>query len=213
MSEKPKAKRLKTYTASRQGVWVSLSLFTALILYFLYLFSNIPSDEIQSTNNLTLFAVYGITILVLLLVLYFVISNAYRSFLHFYEDGLELERGRSRLFCPWENLKNFGVYHTDNETRYGICFDAKRKPLVQGLLDRLFYGSASDFINLSPFTQIPSRSKGFWKGRAIDVESLRKTELGQDLYQFAPHLFNAEEKPKKLQSDETRFVANNQKRT
>jgi hypothetical protein len=106
-----------------------------------------------------------------------------------YEDGIEIQRGASSFFSPWENMRHFGLYSYAQKNRYGIFLHEKVQPEAQGLVEKLFYGWSSNFIMLNEFVYVPWRWVGFFQGYTVDVSKLRDTEFGRQLLQYAPHLF------------------------
>jgi hypothetical protein len=115
-----------------------------------------------------------------------------------YEDGLELQRGGSRFFSPWENISHFGRHGSGKNSSYGVYLYERVQPEVDGFAEKLFYGWSSDYMALSNLVSIPSRWVSLFEGSKVDTARLVETPFGQDVYRFAPQLFKvSEEKVKR----------------
>jgi hypothetical protein len=101
-------------------------------------------------------------------------------------DGIEMQRGGSRLFTTWENISHFGIKGGGKSQQRGIYLYHKVEPEVTGLAEKLFYGWASDFIPIGQVINLPT-NWGFFR-HDINIERLAETEFGQDVAYHAPHL-------------------------
>lgn len=114
-----------------------------------------------------------------------------------YDEGIELERGGSRLFTKWDNVSHLGIKGFGRNQRRGIFLHERVKPKVNGLIDKVFFGVSTDFIPIGRYVNLPRNWNPF--NRNINTEKLLETEFGQTLYEYAPHLFDdySDMKPKK----------------
>ena len=104
-------------------------------------------------------------------------------------DGIEMQRGGSRLFTPWENVSHFGIKGGGKNQQRGIYLYHKVEPEVTGLAEKLFYGWATDFIPIGQVINLPT-NWGFFR-HDINIEQLAQTEFGQDVAYHAPHLLGS----------------------
>jgi hypothetical protein len=118
-----------------------------------------------------------------------------------YDEGIELERGGSKLFTKWENVSHLGVKGFGRSERRGIFLHEKAKPKVNGLIEKLIFGSETDFIPIGRYVNLPRHWNPF--NRNINTEKLLESEFGQGLYEYAPHLFDdySDMKPKNRLED------------
>lgn len=118
---------------------------------------------------------------------------------HVTEDGIELERGGSRLFTPWQNISHFGVKGGGKNQQRGIYLYSKVKPQVNGLAEKLFYGWETDFIPIGQVIKIPTRW-GFMR-HSINLEKLAQTDFGYDVAYYAPYLLDEVDGKSKKSAD------------
>jgi hypothetical protein len=104
-------------------------------------------------------------------------------------EGIELQRGASRLFTAWDNASHFGVKGAGKSQERGLYLHHKVQPDVTGLAEKLFYGWATDFIPLGQVINLPT-TWGFFQ-QPVNLEKLAQTEFGQDVAYHAPHLLEA----------------------
>lgn len=123
------------------------------------------------------------------------IIEATQTRITFYDDGLELQRGGSRLFSTWENMRHIGAKSRSRNSTYGIFLSNEVQPDNVGLIEGLVYGHSSDYIELSSIIKVPTKNS--WTNRKIDLDKFAQTEFGQDLMRYTPHLF---EKGKKVKT-------------
>jgi hypothetical protein len=132
--------------------------------------------------------------------LWWMIVFSSQSRVTLYDEGIELERGASKVFTPWSNVSHLGVKGFGRNRRRGIYLHTPVSPETKGLVEKLFFGRASDFIPIGRYVNLPTNWNPF--SREIDKDKLLETEFGKDLYELAPHLFGVEEKPKHSLEDE-----------
>lgn len=116
----------------------------------------------------------------------------FQARLTFYDDVLILTKGGSRLTIPYEMMERFEV-RGSKSSRVGIAFIEKIQPEVKGLAERIFYGRKTNFISLDTYVSVPRA--GFFR-RKVNTEKFRETDIGQALYENAPHLFKEKKKDK-----------------
>jgi hypothetical protein len=109
-----------------------------------------------------------------------------------YEEGIELERGNSRVFTSWDNISRFGTKHGGKNQQRGLWLHEDVQPEAGGI-EKLLFGWKTNFISLGQYVNLP-RVTIF--SREIDTDKLLETEFGQSVYEFAPHLFDEEPKLK-----------------
>lgn len=113
-----------------------------------------------------------------------------------FEEGIELERGGSKVFTTWDNVSHLGVKGHGRNQKRGIFLHDKVAPDTKGLVEKIAFGRSSDFIPIGRYVHLP-RVWGIFK-REINTDKLLDSEFGQELYDLAPHLFEEydEWKPK-----------------
>lgn len=104
------------------------------------------------------------------------------------EEGIELQRGGTRLFSPWDNISHFGVNGAGKDQQDGLFLYNKVQPEVSGIADSLCFGWEADFMPIGLVINMP-RHSGFFRP-PINLDKLLNTEFGQDVAYYAPHLFD-----------------------
>ncbi len=119
-----------------------------------------------------------------------------------FEEGIELERGGSKVFTTWDNVSHLGVKGYGRNQKRGIFLHDKVSPETKGLVEKAFFGRSSDFIPIGRYVHLPRIWALF--NREIDKDKLLNSDFGQELYDLAPHLFDEydEWKPKNRLSDD-----------
>lgn len=131
-----------------------------------------------------------------------------------YDEGIEIERGASKLFTSWENVSHLGKNGMGRSVATGLYLHEAVKTQSEGLAERLFFRENSKFIPLGRFMNIPSEWTSFFS-REVDLDKILETDFGKQLFELAPHLFGAEEKTKNqledIQPDELDEIAEQNK--
>ncbi|MGB7342134.1 MAG: hypothetical protein WBC91_24775 [Phototrophicaceae bacterium] len=119
-----------------------------------------------------------------------------------FEEGIEVERGGSKLFSTWDNVSHLGIKGGGKNSRRGLFLHEKVSPETTGLVDKLFFGRSTNFLPVGQFVRLPREWRIF--SRKIDTNKLLNSEFGQELYRYAPHLFEEydEWKPKNQLRDD-----------
>lgn len=119
-----------------------------------------------------------------------------------FEEGIELERGGSKVFSTWDNVSHLGVKGRGRNQRRGLFLYENVTPETKGLVEKIAFGRSSNFLPIGRYVHLP-RIFNLFK-REIDSEKLLNTEFGQELYDLAPHLFEEydEWKPKNRLRDD-----------
>jgi hypothetical protein len=117
-----------------------------------------------------------------------------------YDDGIEIERGASKLFTIWENVSHIGKNGMGRSVATGLYLHEPVKTESEGLAERIFFRENSKFIPLGRFMNIPSEWTSFFS-RDVDMDKILETEFGKQLFELAPHLFAVEEKTKNRLED------------
>jgi hypothetical protein len=132
--------------------------------------------------------------------LWWMIVFSSQSRVTLYDEGIELERGASKVFTPWENVSHLGFKGFGRSRRRGIYLHSPVKPESKGIVEELLFGRESNFIPIGRYVHLPSNWNIF--NAQINTDKLLETEFGQQLYELAPHLFGEEEKPKNQLEEE-----------
>jgi hypothetical protein len=110
-----------------------------------------------------------------------------------YEDGIVVQHGSVYHFSPWENMSHFGRQGDGRNSRYGIFLLEKVKPESGSFLERFCWGGSSNFLELDQeFFDLPKRWLGLFRASVIDLDRLYDSTFGQEIYPFAPQLFETE---------------------
>lgn len=117
----------------------------------------------------------------------------FQSRVEFKDAGMLFVRGGSQLFIPYEDMSHFYVRSSGKNKSIGVKLTHKIKPQTRGIADRIFYGWATDYIDLLPYTKLPTQ--GLFRPK-VDPDKVKRTEFGKVLYEYAPHLFVEDEKRK-----------------
>lgn len=114
------------------------------------------------------------------------------------EDGIEFQRGGSRIFAAWENVSHFGVKGYGKSQRSGIYLFHKIQPEVEGFAERLFFNRETDFVPIGQAISLPVRW-GIFR-RDINLKKLAQTNFGRDVSCYADHLLDEFDKKSKASS-------------
>jgi hypothetical protein len=109
------------------------------------------------------------------------------------EDGIDFYTWSMRGFTSWDNLRDFDFvpatkrYH-EHVIRYEDDIDMDVNPLL-----RLFHfvTVVDNVLPLRYWVHVPHKYISLINGE-MDIERFKQTPLGQDLLQYAPHLFEDE---------------------
>ncbi len=104
-----------------------------------------------------------------------------------YEKGIDWQRSHSHVFTTWDNIDMIGRRNEGDSTTYGVYLHKPVQPEVNSWLDKRLFSAPVDYISLIPTITVPTRFKGI-KGNVIDMPALAKTDFGQDVSRYAPHL-------------------------
>lgn len=148
------------------------------------------------------FFMLGLILLFDAIFLWWAIIFMTQSRVTLFEEGIELERGGSKVFTTWDNVSHLGVKGYGRSQKRGIFLHDKVTPETKGLVEKVFFGHSSDFIPIGRYVHLP-RIWGLFN-REIDKDKLLDSDFGQELYDLAPHLFHEydEWKPKNRLSDD-----------
>lgn len=119
-----------------------------------------------------------------------------------FEEGIELERGGSKVFSTWDNVSHLGIKGHGRSQKRGLFLHDKVTPETKGLVEKIAFGRSSNFLPIGRYVHLP-RVWGLFK-RDINTDKLLDSEFGQELYDLAPHLFEEydEWKPKNRLNDD-----------
>ena len=176
------------------GTLVLMGMSATQIVGMIFLFRGLAMPE-------HIIWLINITIAMLTLTVYFLFIQVAESSLVIYEDGLEWRRGKSYLFAEWKNMRAIVRKNEGDAATYGIQLIKSVDVEINGLLDRFFFGSSTDYIRLTGLVTVPMRWEGFRKGNLIKLEEFAETEFGQDLMHYAPQLFEDEDDEELLEDD------------
>ena len=113
-----------------------------------------------------------------------IFATQYRVFVS--EEGIEMQRGASRIFTSWENISHIGIRAYGKNQQMGVYLYERAVPSTNGLIEKLFWGRSTDFISIGDVIRIPWKW-GFPQTK-INHEKLAHTPFGRDVLRFAPHL-------------------------
>lgn len=194
--ENTKHKRLtgKTYKPEGMLYWGLLLGLLLMLIHFLLMIS-FWREEFMWAITFILLPLYGYGIWEMFI-------RATQTSITLYKDGIEWQRGGSRLFTTWDNVSHLGCHGKGESMSYGIFLHKKVKPEVNGLIESLAYGRESNYILLTGLLSIPTQWS-FRRDTTIDLDKLSQTDFGRTLMHYAPHLFEkGKGKPKHRLSDE-----------
>ena len=104
-----------------------------------------------------------------------------------YEKGIDWQRNRSHLFTTWDNIDKIGRHNEGDSTTYGIYLCEQVQPKAHSWLDKRLFAAPVGYIRLTPTLIVPTTFKGV-AGNVIDMKAFTKTDFGQDVLRYAPHL-------------------------
>lgn len=192
-----KRKRVSTHITSLPMRLVVLGIGILVAFIHAMILRTIPAGE-------TAFPVFLLALVLLFdaFLVWWGIIFMTQSRITLYEEGIELERGNSKIFTPWENVSHLGIKGGGKNSRRGIFLHEKVTPEVTGAVERLLFGRATNFIPIGRYVHLPRKWNLF--SREINTDKLGETDFGQDLYELAPHLFEEydEWKPKNRLRDD-----------
>jgi hypothetical protein len=117
-----------------------------------------------------------------------------------YDDGIEIQRGASKLFTRWDNVSHLGKNGMGRSVASGLYLHEAAKTESEGFAERLLFRENSKFIPLGRFVNLPSDWTSFFS-RDVDMDKILETDFGKQVYELAPHLFGIEEKTKNRLED------------
>jgi hypothetical protein len=132
-------------------------------------------------------------------ILWFSIVFSTQSRVTVYDEGIELERGNSKVFTTWDNISHFGIKHGGKNQQRGIWLHEPVQPEASGA-EKLLFGWKTNFIGLAQYVPMPKKNIFSME---VDTDKLLETEFGQAVYEFAPHLFGAEKPKNELEAEYT----------
>jgi hypothetical protein len=106
-----------------------------------------------------------------------------------YDEGIEIERGASKLFTPWENVSHLGKKPLGGGVATGLYLYEPVKTEAEGLIEGLLFRENGKFIQLGRYVNLPSDWKSFFSSD-VDRERILETDIGKQLYELAPRLFD-----------------------
>ncbi|MEM9955839.1 MAG: hypothetical protein AAF846_29840 [Chloroflexota bacterium] len=119
-----------------------------------------------------------------------------------YDDGIELQRGGSKLFTTWDNVSHMGIQRRGRNRVSGLYLHDKVQPETKGIADKLFFGRGTKFLDIGRYVRMPMT----WRiiNNEVDQEKLLRTDFGKELHELAPHLFEDDDewKPKNRLRDD-----------
>jgi hypothetical protein len=149
-----------------------------------------------SQEWLNVFAIIGVTFLIFVFAsLSFVIwRGLHPASLSVYEDGIEYQIGESYIFSTWDNINAFELRQEEVGSRgssyfvplpFLILFREAETISEPSFSDKWAFRRHSKYhIPLYQVLRIP-----LIRSKEIDYKSLRTTEFGQYLLEYAPHIF------------------------
>ncbi|GAB5493000.1 MAG: hypothetical protein Phog2KO_32150 [Phototrophicaceae bacterium] len=193
-----KRKKVSTHTPKlpmRSFVLV-MSIFVALIHVFMLRTLTVGTEVVFPIFMLMLILLFDA------MFLWWGIIFMTQSRVTLFEEGIELERGGSKIFSTWDNVSHLGVKGYGRSQKRGLFLHEKVTPETKGLAEKIAFGRSSNFLPIGRYVHLP-RVWGLFK-RDINTDKLLDSEFGQELYDLAPHLFEEydEWKPKNRLRDD-----------
>jgi hypothetical protein len=177
-----KGKEINTYTGRlRSAIMITLMVIIVHIGAMGLLVNEIT--VVFWAVNIVLFILY---------MLFFAIMAFQATYIKIsvYENGIEWQRSTSCVFTTWDNINKIDRKDEGDSTTFGIYLHEHVSSDVSSWLDRRFFSNPVDYIRLIPTVSVPTTFKGL-EGNMIDIQAFAKTDFGQDLARYAPHLFGA----------------------
>jgi hypothetical protein len=177
----------------------SVRIFFVLVISFgvflhLYSIRQLMAGQMQFPLPILLF------ILALDAYLLWTMFMVFQTKVTLYDEGIEVERGASKLFTTWDNVSHMGKNGMGRSVATGLYLHEPAKTESEGLAERLLLRENSKFIPLGRFMNIPSDWTSFFS-RDVDMDKILETDFGKQLYELAPHLFEQEAKLKNRLED------------
>jgi hypothetical protein len=138
---------------------------------------------------------WPIIVLVLIYCCFVFLIDGTQQHLAIYSTGLEHRQGTLISFTTWENLSHF-----DNVKGFPCIVtkaEIERSSKGQWLERFLITHVSGNLIRLPRECGIPVHFVEGKTGTQVDVEKLLKTNFGQDLLHYAPHLFETKKEKAK----------------
>lgn len=185
-------KTFRPSIVSRIGTLIPFSLLGFFCLVFLAIFLN--------PENFTMDLPNGFIIFLFMLMYYFILSILWYSAEYIFHfaiivtpDGLWFH-GYGKRFYTWESLSRLNPQTNALQSSIWGIKATHTHILNCPKLVKWIFGSWSynNFIPLEGVVKVPKK----WL-LLHDIEAFKKTEFGQELFYFAPHLFEDETKHKR----------------
>ena len=193
-----KRKKVSTHTPKlpMRSFVLLMSIFVAFIHVFIL--------RSMMVEQVTAFPIFMLALVLLFdaMFLWWGIIFTTQSRVNLFEEGIELERGGSKVFSTWDNVSHLGVKGHGRNQKRGLFLHDKVTPETKGLAEKIAFGRSSNFLPIGRYVHLP-RVWGLFK-RDINTDKLLDSEFGQELYDLAPHLFEDydEWKPKNRLRDD-----------
>jgi len=174
-----KGARVNTYTGDiRPAVWV-IGVIVAIHIIVVSLVAN-EFNTAFWVVNIFLFALYAFFFAIM-------VFQATRITVTVYENGIDWQRNSSHAFTTWDNIAKIGRQNEGDSTTYGIFLHQPIQPTVNSTLDKRLFSAPVTYISLIPTIRVPTTFAGM-DGNLINWDALAKTDFGQDVSRYAPHL-------------------------
>jgi hypothetical protein len=178
---------IKVYKQKGMLYWGLVFIIVIIGIHFMVIASPLVED------SMTTWIINGFVMLLYSSFFFTLFVLAGRTSLAIYEEGIEWRRGGSSMFATWDNLSHIGAKNEGDATTHGIFLHRQIESKVNSWVDKHFFALSGDYIRLTGFVKVPINFKGLLKGSEIDFDEFAKTEFGQDLLHYAPHLFEKSE--------------------
>lgn len=174
-----KGELVHTYTGSLIPTLTASSVMSAIFIAVAFF--------IFEEFNLQFWVVVGFLMLLDAVIFGVMVFQATQIKIIVYEDGLEWQRGTSHAFTSWNNIEAIGRNNEGDSTTYGIYLHETIQPEASDGLSKRFFSAPVEYIRLIPTVVVPTKLKGT-DGNVIDWQAFAKTDFGQDILRYAPHL-------------------------
>ncbi|MEL6405473.1 MAG: hypothetical protein AAFR81_13980 [Chloroflexota bacterium] len=184
--QKDKRKPVVIYQAPLWLRMLHVSMSVACIVGFV----GVTSVFLLEIGLVPITIVMGLATIFFSYILFWKLIETGFSRLVLYQDGFAVQCIGVTVFTTWENTKQFGfTFPLSPRTRAdstGILLHKPVMPAPQSLVARILFGKRTRFIVSGYCVHIP---RSFFS-RRLDAQAVLKTDFGQHVYEYAPHLFD-----------------------
>ncbi|MGB7342133.1 MAG: hypothetical protein WBC91_24770 [Phototrophicaceae bacterium] len=170
----------------KQSPWAVIMIMVVIGLFIVQLV--ISGQAFASSTPFEFIVIAGVSILYAVMIV--VLFNQLSAQIEIYDNGIGSRHGNSYAFTEWENCWCFDLREQGRSHAAGIItHDPIEKHVNGGIIERMLHHQYDpNFIELIG-VRVPQQSDGLLKGYSINLEQFKKTEFGEIVYYYAPHIF------------------------